>query len=799
MYKLFFIARNNIKKQKGDMITFLAFTLLASYLIFQCASALLGTGKVMNRRFTEVNGAHAMILGGNSEEETKAWTDAFLTNPNIVDFETVPFVNMYGEYRNAKDDEYQEYTIYAEPYTTASRMMQMHLDTANLTENDIIIPFYLKSRFKIGDTMVLRYDNNVYELRVAGYAEDPYFSSSVNITVYYCYLSQSMLDRITTENPNRAGWGTVYRGIIDQTKLDDGLETMSVEKEICESYLNSILPYMEITPEKNYTGYTSVNWHMIRGGAQFLPQVVMGIVLMFGVLILVIAFVIISHGVKNFIVRNMKNTGILEASGYTASMLRWALVLQIVLVALLGSLIGVGLGVATSGVFGNVVSAVLGLSWNQPVMWGVAGLTVLGMVLVTFLLAMVIGRVYKRITVLDALRGGINTHNYKKNHAPLDRTSLPLPVAMSVKSTLGNAKNSILLVVITAILAIAMACGFGMYESFGAKPETLLEIMGMEAGKVYMSNGDPSLADEYRKIDGVTNVLVQKGFEPIVTFDGKEKSAYTYTEDDVNHRVYLKVLAGRVPVHENEIMLTQVLAEDLGVKIGDVVTVKNGTKSADYIVTGFDQRMERMGRTMNLTVEGAERLLGKISRMDILISAEDRMSFEELSEKVKAIADAGGDTKYVIVNSEKNMESTMGTIAVALRIVCIVIAVITLLIVVFTETLIIRAKITREWRSMGISKALGATSGQLVLQIMLSNLPAVILGSVIGVAVSEYAGRFLCRTIFSLFGLKKIDFVTPFHWILLTVFGIVIMAAVSAALIGLRVRRMKPVEMITEE
>ena len=799
MYKLFFIARNNLKKQKGDMITFFAFTLLASYLIFQCASALLGMSKVLESRFKEVNGAHVMILGGNSEEETEAWTKAFTENANVVDFETVPFVNMYAQYKNAKQEDFEEYSIWAEPYTTVSRFMQMGIDASALKEDDILVPFFLKSRFKVGDTMVLRFDKNEYRLHVAGYTENPYFSSSINVTVYYCYLSEAMLNRITTDNPTRAGWGTVYRGIIDQKKLDDGLETMTVEKEVIESYQSSILPYAEANPDKNYNYTSSVNWHMMRGGAQFLPQVVMGVVLMFGVLILVIAFVIISHGVKNFLVRNMKNTGILEAAGYTASMLRWALVCQIVLVAGIGSLIGVGLGVATNSAFGDIVSAVLGLSWNQPVRWDVAVLTIFGMAAVTFLLSMFIGRVYKRITVLDALRGGINTHNYRKNYVPLDKSSLPLPVAMSLKSTFGSLRNSILLVFITAILAVAMACGFGMYESFGARPESLIKIMGMESGKVYMSNGDVSLADEYRKIEGVTNVLVQKGFEPTVIHGDREKSAYTYVEDDVNHREYLILLEGRVPVHDNEILLTKVLAEDLGVSVGDVVTVKNGTKTADYIVTGFDQRMERMGRTMNLTIEGAKKLVGEFPRMDILIYADDDVSFETLEEKVRAIADANGDTEYVIVNSEKNMETTMGTVSKALKMVCIVIAILTMLIVIFTESLIIRAKITREWRDMGVSKALGATSGQLVLQTMLSNLPAVFLGSVLGTAVSGMAGAALCKFIFSLFGLKKICFVTPFCWIVLTVVGIVLMAAASSALIGLRVRRMKPVEMITEE
>ena len=151
------------------------------------------------------------------------------------------------------------------------------------------------------------------------------------------------------------------------------------------------------------------------------------------------------------------------------------------------------------------------------------------------------------------------------------------------------------------------------------------------------------------------------------------------------------------------------------------------------------------------------------------------------------------------MNSGKNLKSTLGTLSSAMKAVCIVIAVITLLIVVFTETLIIRAKITREWRDMGISKALGATSRQLIVQIMLSNLPAVLLGGIVGLSLSNMLGSRVCILIFSLFGMRKICFNTPVMWMLFTLAAIAFMAVASAGVLGLRVRKMKPVEMITEE
>ena len=66
MYKLFFIARNNIKKQKGDMITFFVLTLFAAFLIFDAVSAVLGTGKVLDEAFTETKGADMMLITGAS-------------------------------------------------------------------------------------------------------------------------------------------------------------------------------------------------------------------------------------------------------------------------------------------------------------------------------------------------------------------------------------------------------------------------------------------------------------------------------------------------------------------------------------------------------------------------------------------------------------------------------------------------------------------------------------------------------------------------------------------------------------
>ena len=62
MYRYFFLAKNNIRKQKGDMITFFILTLFASALIFISLSFLVGTGKVVDTNMKQINAADILVL-----------------------------------------------------------------------------------------------------------------------------------------------------------------------------------------------------------------------------------------------------------------------------------------------------------------------------------------------------------------------------------------------------------------------------------------------------------------------------------------------------------------------------------------------------------------------------------------------------------------------------------------------------------------------------------------------------------------------------------------------------------------
>lgn len=816
MYKLYFIAKNNMKRQKGDMITFFILTFIAAFLIFNCASTLLGMGNVMDERFEEINGAHELLFTGDTDAENECAKKAFEDNEHIIDYEATPCLGLYAEYRNKDDDDWQEYQFFMESFNQEKKYMKtIDIDADSLSDNDILMPYFLNSRFHVGDTFQLKIEDTVYDFNVAGYVQDPYFASSINITVYYTYISQQMKDKLNSDYPDKAVANTIHKGIIDESELapvssnvveyiystNDDTEyytTSELEQEITESYKEYIAPYRSEEPGKNYTDYLAVNWQAMRGGAQFLPMIAMAVIFMFAVLILVIAIIIISFSIKNFIQRNMKNTGILEASGYTVGELRGALSVQIVMVAFIGAVLGVIAAVLTSAQFGSLVSQVLGLSWNQPVNYKMAVFTVIILSLLILLVSRGTSKVYKKVTVLDALRGGINAHNFKRNFFPFEKTFLPTPMVLSLKETFGEVGRNVLMLLIMIVLTLSALLGFGMMENFGADPDRILKIMGFEGGTILVE-ADEDAREELIAMDGVDNVLEQYGFEPTVSKGDKSQNVYTYAFKDMDKRLNMVLISGRTAKHDNEIVITSGVADDFDVDLGDVLKITFADKSEDYIITGIDQRMERMGRDISMTFEGAEKLLPVTPNIQYMITAKDGITYEELNDQVKKLEDEGKINDVSTMDIAKNLTGTLATVNIAMKMLCIIISIITVLVVIFVEALVIRAKIVREWRSLGISKALGMTSGQLILQIMMYNVPVILAGTVIGALLSESFGSNVCIASFSLFGIRQVAFSISPIWQIITIIGIFVVALFTAGLFGLRIRSLQPVTMITEE
>ena len=138
------------------------------------------------------------------------------------------------------------------------------------------------------------------------------------------------------------------------------------------------------------------------------------------------------------------------------------------------------------------------------------------------------------------------------------------------------------------------------------------------------------------------------------------------------------------------------------------------------------------------------------------------------------------------------LKASMGLTAVLVMLV-------TAFIVGLAEALLIRTRITKEWRNLGVNKALGFTSNQLISQVMLSNIPAILIGIAAGLLAATFLGDKIVILMFSIFGFRKVSFViTPINYILVCIMIVGVALAVSW-FNGKKIRKLEPVKMITEE
>ena len=96
MYRYFFIAKNNMKKQKKDMITFFVMTFISAVLIYLSVTMLIGADRVLKDVDKKINGADIFVItygGYDSDVNTFKLEDMMRSNKSIGKYETRDFSN----------------------------------------------------------------------------------------------------------------------------------------------------------------------------------------------------------------------------------------------------------------------------------------------------------------------------------------------------------------------------------------------------------------------------------------------------------------------------------------------------------------------------------------------------------------------------------------------------------------------------------------------------------------------------------------------------------------------------------
>ncbi|MCH5333395.1 MAG: ABC transporter permease [Agathobacter sp.] len=780
----FFIALNNLKKKRSEGAVIFFMAALLALLLYTGISVLSGMRQVLDDCRERTHTADYMYMADRKAEEIEAILRA---QPETAEYENGIVYNLFGVeyYKEGAEGAQMEFIIAdADADRTIGLLEGYH--SGALEKDGILLPYYLKSGEGLleGDRFCLKIGDREYAFTVAGFVENPLMGTPLNISVYQVYVNHERMEEMAAESPLIAAAKCTEHRV----RLREGESSADYDQKV-SAILTRELP--ELSESALGLG---LNWELMSGGVSMMPTICMGIILLFSALLMIVTLIVIRFSIRNFMEMNLKNTGILQAAGYTSGQLMLSVVLEMGLLAVLSILVGVLLGMAGSSVIGGFQGRLMGLRWTKGVDVPAAFLTAFLILGIVLGVSLICSGCYRRITVLNALRSGIHTHNFKKNYFSLESCPMPLSLVLSAKNLMQEKGKNLSIGLIVMLLSFVCCVGFGMYETFVRKPETFLKIAGIETGDLFVIGENlDAVGSELATWEEVEEVLHFNMATVTVENNGlsKELNCEVWRDPKAIHNELL--IAGRHPEHDNEIVLSANVAKYLEAEAGDTIYVTGQGERLPYLVSGINQKMSEMGMRVLLSEDGMLRLNGANSFYGLYLYTKD-IPYNEISGKILARF-----PEVTCTDSEKQTEAVMRTVANGVAAVCVIFVTITVLVVVLVELLLIKTRLIRERKHMGICKGIGYTTAQLIAQTILLNLPVIAAGAVIGgLAGNRFMGPAVVLCL-SFSGITKCEFTVPVHWIFLTVFGIVGVALTVSFLSAVRIRKIRPVEMLTEE
>lgn len=781
------MAKNNIKKSKTATATLIILIAITTIFLYVGFSVLTNMNSFIDDKNTEENGAHFIsIVDGKYDQDVK----------NII--QSIDGYQ-YMEREDAITNEaanFQDVNIGEKQYAMPALIMNLDtkrtISTVNIIdqaetipENGIIVPYVMKvsNGCKTGDTLKLIVNDNFKEFQIAGFYEDVIFANPVNVSEYKLFVCDKQFQELL--NHPEFGTKCSFSAVIT-----NNIANSSNFEQQYISKLKSV-----ITDQSG--NYASLNYATMKIGTAIFINIIMAILIGFSIIILAIALIVIKFSTTTHIENSIKNIGAMEAVGYTTGQILNSILMEYTIIAIVGYIVGINASIGVSPFVTGLVSSSIGLKWNTDISV-TATLVTLIIILISVLgISYFSAAKIKKITPLTALRNGIETHNFKKNRVPLDKTKLGLNTAVGLKGFLYNRKQNIVVGIIVILLSIVCVFSFSMYYNFAIDYSEMMKLVGMETADVQLvvQSDEDRIFNEVAQMPEVQSTVKLDSFESTITYNGKESSGRIRNTEDYSKLKIDTCVKGRMPIFENEIAITNLMIHELGAKIGDTVSVNYNNTNKEYLVVGVTQQITNLGIGATITTGGMERLLPTYKNRSLMIYLKENQNTSDLVTKLN---NQYKDQNALAVNYIESINLMMEAYKSSISLLVTGCIIITAIIISFIMFLVIRVRILKEKTRLGVSKALGFTSNQLIAHILISEIPVIFVASVIGSIVGFFVTNPAMGAMLSSNGIIKCNFFMDIRLLFITPIGITLVGFVTILAVSSRIRKISPCKMFEE-
>ena len=577
---------------------------------------------------------------------------------------------------------------------------------------------------KIGDEIRFQVarGGQAADFTVKGFYEDPFMGSSM-IGMKGFLISEAD-----------------YSGII-QTIRDTGIDALARDgamlhifqadtngEGVTVSQLNQLIN--ENTELPQYLEFLH-SGNAIAGFMLILQNAFSGLLAAFVVVLIFVVLIVLGHGIGSSIEADYVNMGILKTIGFTGGKLRRIQLAQYMLVILTGMVLGILAAVYVSRIVSAATLTTTGIRipTDLPAAWCFLISGLLFLVLTGFIVFKT-GKL-KRITPMKAIGGEAFIYGTRvKKGFPIRGNYLKYSMALR-QLTAGARRYSGACIV--AILLVFFASMIGRMDTWlGADGKGMMDAFNPADHDIGVQ-----IFGEHTPQEAEATVLSYTGITDryLLAMQGVSVNGIDYTANAITDPERFHIVEGRTSKADDEIVVTEFVASDLGVAVGDTVTVQADLGSEEYVISGIYTCANDMGDNIGMSREGYL----KIGSDDPAIWCHHYF-LEDASQKeaiIVALDESYGGDVHVHENTWPGLYGIISAMQALLVFLYGMVAAFILIVTIMTGSKIL----STEQRDIGIYKAVGFTSGQLrgtfALRFMIVAVLASIIGTILAAALTD--------------------------------------------------------------
>lgn len=592
------------------------------------------------------------------------------------------------------------------------------------------------SGLEIGDTFQLVFGENELTLEFAGIVKDAFLGSEMMANPRII-LSRSDYEKIRSDSYALNGnIGAIYYVNTDDIKA---LESAATDGT------NIMFDGSVSTLKTTY----------------IMNILTAGMLLVVSICLILVSFVILRFTIGFTIAEEFREIGVMKAVGIKNQSIRGIYLVKYFGIAVIGAVIGYMLSVPFGNMMLSSVSENMVLGNDNSVLIGI--LSSIAVVVIILLFCWGCTRKIKKLSPIDAVRSGQTGERFrKKGFIHLAKSKLGATGFLSLNDVLSSPKQYGIITIVFSICIMLVMILANIANTLNS--ERLLFLLGTTESDVYLNDskritevmgGSKTLEEADEEIEKILSdngmpgkVHIELMIQIPVSFEDTKTTVMFQQCRDTKASDYT-YSKGTAPQYENEIALTEPIAEKLGADIGDTVKLTIDGKESEYIITALFQSFCQLGEAGRLH-ESVYIPDNKIAgSMAFQIDFDDEPDKKEIDSRIDKL-------KSIFVNSQifngKEYVNDTTRASDIIKQVKNLILLISIIIIIMITVLMERSFISKEKPEIALMKAIGFKNSSIIAHHTARFFIVSIAASIISIILCKPLTKLIADPIFGIMG-----------------------------------------------